>query len=81
MGTDESAGRVRAYIGEGELTNDPLKTFGGYGGVKIRDFQKLLRYICENGFGHHVAINPTRISAGTREALSKYLGWEVYLHK
>jgi L-fucose isomerase-like protein len=81
VSTDDAAGRIRAYIGEGELTNDPLKTFGGYGVVKIRDFQKLLRYICENGFEHHVAVNPTRISAGVKEALSKYLGWEVYLHE
>jgi L-fucose isomerase-like protein len=79
--TDDAAGKVRAYVGEGELTDDPLKTFGGYGVVKIRDFQKLLRYICENGFEHHVAVNPTPISAGVNEALSKYLGWDVYLHE
>ena len=79
--TDDAAGRIRAYIGEGELTDDPLKTFGGYGVVKIRDFQKLLRYICENGFEHHVAVNPTSICAGVREALSKYLDWDVYLHE
>jgi L-fucose isomerase-like protein len=43
--------------------------------------QKLLRYICENGFEHHVAINPTRVAAGVKEALGKYLGWEIYLHE
>jgi len=57
-----------------------LKTFGGYGVVKIPNFQKLLTYICENGFEHHVAINPTRTATGVKEALSKYLGWEVYHH-
>jgi L-fucose isomerase-like protein len=81
VSTDDTAGKMRTYLGEGELTNDPLKTFGGYGVVKIRDFQKLLRYICENGFEHHVAINPTRIAAGVSEALSKYLGWDVYRHE
>jgi L-fucose isomerase-like protein len=81
VSTDDFAGRIRAYVGEGELTKDPLKTFGGYGVVKIRDFQKLLRFICENGFEHHVAVNPTRIAAGVKEALSKYLGWDVYLHE
>jgi L-fucose isomerase-like protein len=80
VSTDDGAGKMRAYIGEGELTNDPLKTFGGYGVVKISEFQKLLRFICENGFEHHVAINPTRVAAGTREALAKYLGWDVYQH-
>ena len=81
VSTDDTAGKIRAYIGEGELTDDPLSTFGGYGVVKIPRFQKLLRYICENGFEHHVAINPTRQANGVREALSKYLGWEVYQHE
>jgi len=80
VSTDDTAGSIRAYAGEGELTSDPLKTFGGFGVVKIPDFQKLLRHICENGFEHHVAINPARIAAGVREALSKYLGWRVYWH-
>ena len=79
--TDDAAGKIRAYVGEGALTDDPLKTFGGYGVVEIKNFQKLLRYICENGFEHHVAINPARICAGVKEALSKYLGWDVYLHE
>jgi L-fucose isomerase-like protein len=80
VSTDDFAGRVRAYVGEGELTNDRLKTFGGFGVVCIPHFQKLLAYICENGFEHHVAINPAHIAAGVNEALSKYLGWEVYHH-
>jgi L-fucose isomerase-like protein len=78
--TDDLTGKIVAYVGEGELTNDPLKTFGGFGVVKIPNFQKLLRYICENGFEHHVAINPSRIGAGVKEALGKYLGWEIYHH-
>jgi L-fucose isomerase-like protein len=80
VSTDDLAGKIRAYVGQGELTNDPLKTFGGYGVCRIADFQKLLRYICENGFEHHVAINPARIAPGIREAFGKYLGWEVYHH-
>ena len=81
VSTDDAAGKVRAYIGEGELTDDPLKTFGGYGVVHIPNFQKLLAYICENGFEHHVAINATHTAAGVKEALTKYLGWEVYHHQ
>ncbi|MCL4177903.1 MAG: L-fucose/L-arabinose isomerase family protein [Verrucomicrobia bacterium] len=80
VGTDDAAGRMRAYVGEGELTADPLSTFGGYGVVAIRDFQGLLKYICRNGFEHHVAVNTTRIAAGMNEALGNYLGWEVYRH-
>jgi L-fucose isomerase-like protein len=80
VSTDDSAGKMLAYVGEGEVTEDPLETFGGYGVVRIPNFQKLLRHICEHGFEHHVAVNPSTIANGVREALGKYLGWEVYHH-
>ncbi len=78
--TDDTSGKIRAYLGEGELTDDPLKTFGGFGVVRIPRFQALLAHICENGFEHHVALNPSRVATGTKEALAKYLGWDVYHH-
>jgi L-fucose isomerase-like protein len=78
--TDDYTGKIIAYIGEGELTEDPLKTFGGFGVVRIPQFQKLLRHICENGFEHHVAVNPSLVADGVKEALGKYLGWQVYHH-
>jgi L-fucose isomerase-like protein len=81
VSTDDINGRVLAYLGEGELTNDPIKTFGGYGVVRIPNLQKLLRYICENGFEHHVAINLSQVAGIVNEALTKYLGWSVYYHE
>ena len=81
VSTDDLNGRVLAYLGEGELTDDPLKTFGGYGVVRIPNLQKLLRYICENGFEHHVAMNLSQSASAIQEALGKYLGWEVYYHE
>jgi L-fucose isomerase-like protein len=80
VSVDDLNGRVRAYLGEGEFTNDPLKTFGGFGVVEIANLQKLLAYICENAFEHHVAINPTLCSTILREGMDKYLGWDIYLH-
>lgn len=80
VSTDDEYGLIRAYVGEGELTDDPLETFGGYGVVHIPEFQKLLRFICENGFEHHVAMNLSQCADAVYEALSKYLGWEVYYH-
>jgi L-fucose isomerase-like protein len=68
-------------VGEGEVTDDPLKTFGGYGVVNIPDFQGVLKHICENGFEHHVAVNRSQVAAAVNEALSKYLGWDVYYHR
>ena len=78
--TDDFHGKVAAYLGEGELTNDPLQTFGGFGVVKIPELQKLLRHICENGYEHHVAINLSLTANAVEEAFSKYLGWAVYRH-
>ncbi|MFO7321695.1 MAG: L-fucose/L-arabinose isomerase family protein [Chloroflexota bacterium] len=81
ISTDDLEGKMRAYVGEGVFTNDPLTTFGGYGVVQVPRFQELLQYICENGFEHHVTINQARVAAAVEEALSKYLGWTVYHHK
>ncbi len=80
VSTDDLKGKVNAYLGEGRLTDDPLSTFGGYGVVQIPNLQKLLAFICENGFEHHVAINPSQTAAAVKEALGKYLGWDVYQH-
>jgi L-fucose isomerase-like protein len=80
VSTDDFGGKIQAYLGEGELTNDPLKTFGGYGVVRIPKLQTLLAYICNNGFEHHVAINPSQVASAVGEALGKYLGWNVYHH-
>jgi L-fucose isomerase-like protein len=81
VSTDDEYGVIRAYLGEGRLTGDPLQTFGGFGVVKIPDFQGLLRFICENGYEHHVAVNRSQVAEALSEALTKYMGWEVYFHK
>jgi L-fucose isomerase-like protein len=80
VSTNDLKGKITAYVGEGELTDDPLKTFGGYGVVRVPDLQKLLKHICENGYEHHVAVNLSQTAPAVYEAFSKYLGWEVYLH-
>ncbi len=79
--TDDFHGRITGYLGEGEFTADPLETFGGAGVVRIPAMQRLLRYICENGFEHHVAANLSSSAAVVHEATTKYLGWDVYWHK
>jgi len=81
VSTDDLHGVIRAYLGEGELTDDPVETFGGYGVVHIPDFQGLLHHICENGFEHHVAINLSQTATAVNEALGKYMGWDVYYHR
>jgi len=78
--TDDTAGTVRGYSGGGRFTDDPLETFGGAGVVEIPGLQKLLHYICENGFEHHVAANFSTVAPAVHEAASRYLGWPMYAH-
>ena len=78
--TDDTAGVMRGYVGQGEFTSDALNTFGGVGVVKIPELQKLLHYICENGFEHHVAANFSNTAGAVHEAAVRYLGWQMYWH-
>jgi formate/nitrite transporter FocA (FNT family) len=43
--------------------------------------QQLLRYICENGFEHHVAASFSTSAAAIHEAATKYLNWPTHWHK
>ena len=79
--THDATGRIRGYVGQGRFTDDPLSTFGGAGVVEIPHLQDLLRYICENGFEHHVAANLSETAPAVYEAATKYLGWEMHWHR
>jgi L-fucose isomerase-like protein len=77
--TDDRRGVVRGYTGPGRFTDDPLETFGGAGVAEIPELQKLLKYICREGFEHHVAANFSDVSKAVHEA-ARYLGWESHYH-
>ena len=77
--TDDRRGVVRGYTGAGSFTDDPLETFGGAGVAEIPQLQKLLKYICREGFEHHVAANFSDVSKAVHEA-ARYLGWESHHH-
>ena len=78
--TDDRAGVMRGYVGEGRFTNDPLKRLAAPAWWRSA-LQKLLHYICENGFEHHVAAELLDDRARVHEAAVRYLGWEMYWHK
>lgn len=80
VSTGDELGLMRAYVGEGQFTDDKLNTFGGYGVFEIPDLQDLLHYICENGFEHHVAASRSTVAASIEDAFGNYLGWDVYRH-
>jgi L-fucose isomerase-like protein len=79
--TDDRAGRMRGYVGDGRFTTDPLETFGGAGVVEIPEMQSLLHFICEKGFEHHVAASLSTVAGAVHEATTRYLGWDMYWHR
>jgi len=80
VSTDDASGVIRAYTGEGELTDDPLDTFGHRAVAHVPNLQSLMRFICKNGFEHHVAISMGNTSSALDEAFSTYMGWENFNH-
>jgi L-fucose isomerase-like protein len=80
LSTEDDTGRIRGYVAEGTLTDDPLETFGSCAVVHVSGLQELLRYICLEGFEHHVAMNLSSCSQVLSEALTNYMGWDLYVH-
>ncbi len=80
VSTDDLDGCIRAYVGAGSFTDDPLDTFGTRAVVKVPGLQRLLRHICRNGFEHHAAMSASNCVAAFSEALETYMGWHVHVH-
>jgi L-fucose isomerase-like protein len=80
ISTDDCTGTIKAYVGEGELTNDALNTFGNRAVAQINNLQGLMQYVCKNGFEHHVVMNASKTAGILKESFGNYLGWQVYQH-
>jgi L-fucose isomerase-like protein len=78
--THDTSGSLISYIGEGEFVENDIDTFGGYGVAKIEHLQELLRFICNHGFEHHVAVNLSHTADILYEAFTTYLGIDTYYH-
>ena len=78
--TDDTMGVIKAYIGEGEFTDDPAVLDGGIAVCEVPELQELLAYICSEGFEHHVAMSRSLSADVLEEAFANYMGWEVYRH-
>ena len=73
------AGEIFGFTTEGKLTNDSFdKNFFGSGIVfENNNLESIFRYMCENGYKHHVAIASGEWSACIKEALVKYLDYKI----
>jgi L-fucose isomerase-like protein len=80
ISSDDLNGSIKAYAGQGSMTDDPLDTFGGFGVFEIPDLNGLMQFICRNGFEHHVSIALDHTASVLEEAFRNYLNWETYLH-
>ncbi|HSY20084.1 MAG TPA: L-fucose/L-arabinose isomerase family protein [Candidatus Acidoferrales bacterium] len=78
--TADTEGTIRAYVGEGELTNDKLDTFGNRAVAHVPNLQKVLRHVCQQGFEHHVVMTQSKSAGILAEAFGNYFGWEVKHH-
>ena len=60
---------------------DPLETFGTRAVVEVPGLQRLMQFVCRNGFEHHAAMNASKSADILSEAFEQYLGWTVYQHR
>ena len=81
ISTDDPKGCIKAYLGKGQLTNDPYGMDGCIAVTQVDNLQKLMKYICKNGFEHHVAMVRTDVVDILNEAIETYLGWNLYVHE
>jgi len=79
--TDDTAGEITGYVGEGRILVDEPATFGGVGAMRVRDLQGLLHFICRSGFEHHVALNYGQVADILDEAFTTYYGWDIHRHE
>jgi L-fucose isomerase-like protein len=81
ISTDDPKGIIKAYLGEGEMTDDPAGSFqGGSAVLRVSRLQALLDYMCKNGFEHHVAVTRGHAADVLDEAIRTYLKWNLYYH-
>ncbi len=81
ISTDDLKGKIKGYLGEAEFTGDPFDMDGGIAVCKVPHLRKLLSYMCQNGFEHHVAMTRSHCADVLREAISKYVKWDLYFHE
>ncbi len=81
ISTDDPKGTIKAYLGKGEITEDPYGMDGCIAVTKVNNLQKLMKHICHNGFEHHVGLVRSDVVDIIQDAVENYLGWDLYVHE
>lgn len=80
VSSDDRAGVLKTYVGEGAFTDDPFGMDGGIAVAKVQDLRRLLGFVTQQGFEHHVAMVRGHHADVVSEAAYRYLGWPIYHH-
>ena len=81
LSTDDRYGLIKGFLGEGEFTADPFNMSGGIAVCEIPNLQKLLKFMCKNGFEHHGAMVRSHCAGMIEEALTTYMNWDIHQHE
>jgi L-fucose isomerase-like protein len=80
LSSDDRAGTLKSYLGEGDFTDDPFPMDGGIAVTRIHELRKLMQFVAQNGFEHHVAMVRGHHADVVHEAVTRYLDWPIYHH-
>lgn len=80
LSSDDRAGTLKTYLGEGAFTDDPFGMDGGIAVAKVENLRPLLRFVTQQGFEHHVAMVRGHHAEAVYEAVHRYLQWPIYHH-
>lgn len=78
--TDDCKGMLKAYVGEGEFRSETIPAKGGVANCHVENLQSLMHHICKNGYEHHVCFVRGHVADILEEALTNYMGIDVYRH-
>ncbi len=80
LSSDDRAGTLKCYLGQGEFTDHPFGMDGGIATTRVQNLRQLLRFVTQNGFEHHVAMVRGHHADVVAEAVTRYLNWPFYHH-
>lgn len=80
ISTDDTKGKIKAYLGDAAFTNDPFPMSGGIAVCDVPELPVFLKRMMKEGFEHHVAMVREHVADIVEESVDTYLNWDLYRH-
>jgi L-fucose isomerase-like protein len=80
LSSDDRAGTLKSYLGQGAFTDDPFGMDGGIAVTRVDRLRELMAFVTQNGFEHHVAMVRGHHADALHEAVTRYLRVPTYAH-